>query len=274
MTRSIQVCLLSTVACALQVSCASHAARAPSGAPPDSVVVPTTAMTLGFALSPLRSPLTVGAFRITKSPVTVGQYRACVAAGACSVPSLLNNACKGARAVDGPTYSTEKSADSLPLTCATAVQAGAYCEWVGGRLPRLAEWTLAARGVDVHRYAWGDQDPDCTLAPRLSYFTSVRDRCCGSSCASGLVAGAHGHPQGRSPFGLEDVLLTRGELLGPDLDASGRGCLPTGQGCVVSGIEANAIDAIADIPEQSNINPISMMGAIYSFRCAWEGNGT
>ena len=108
----------------------------------------------------------------------------------------------------------------------------------------------------------------------ISAATTGRTPNCGSSCASGLVAGAHGHPQGRSPFGLEDVLLTRGELLGPDLDASGRGCLPTGQGCVVSGIEANAIDAIADIPEQSNINPISMMGAIYSFRCAWEGNGT
>lgn len=83
--------------------------------------------------------VTVGTFEMARTEVTVGQYRKCVAAGACSEPGDGNNCTWGMA-----------GSDDMPVNCVTWKQAAGYARWAGGRLPRESEWEFAARdGVCV-----------------------------------------------------------------------------------------------------------------------------
>lgn len=42
-----------------------------------------------------------------------------------------------------------------PVTSLSAADAGAYCMWIGARLPTQAEWEVAARAGSAERYPWG-----------------------------------------------------------------------------------------------------------------------
>jgi formylglycine-generating enzyme len=85
----------------------------------------------------------VSRFGIGRREVTTAEYRACVAAGGCSLDPLVGGDERYIR-------------DEWPLVNVTWWEAAEYCKWRGGRLPTEAEWERAARGDDTRAWPWGD----------------------------------------------------------------------------------------------------------------------
>src|SRR5258708_2842606 len=80
-----------------------------------SVPVSGGKFAIGFANGTLRSSRDVAKFSILRHPVTVGQFRACVAAGACRAPR--ENACLTSipGEINHPNYAT--GVERAPVTC-------------------------------------------------------------------------------------------------------------------------------------------------------------
>lgn len=55
----------------------------------------------------------------------------------------------------GPDGKTAAELPEHPVTQISAADAAAYCKWLGGRLPSLAEWEVAARAGSTARHPWG-----------------------------------------------------------------------------------------------------------------------
>jgi hypothetical protein len=257
----------------LLVACGRPAARA--GAPPDAIPPQTTiapsVMTAGFAMGVLRQSVQLDGFRVTTHPVTVGNYWRCVDAAVCSAPSLTDGQCRlSAAGVDGATFAGDPDLADLPVTCVAPAQAREYCAWVGGRLPNVNEWLLSARGPDVRRYAWGDTPPSCDQVQRISYFESVPNACCGARCGTTDAAHVGRHPAGESPTGVQDILLTRAELVTADQGHFSIGCTDPETACTVLGTAAGAIDAVGTAPSDDQEVPRPPSSA-YGFRCVWSG---
>lgn len=248
-------------ACVLVLGCNQHAhtaAAGPSGPPPESVAVAASDVTVGFASGVSRAQARVTPYRITRHPITVGDYRACVAAGACDPP---RGACDGAGGVlDRATYDDADATD-VPVTCVAPAQAVRYCAFVGGRLPSVSEWLLAARGGTVQRYAWGDDAPSCARHPAAGGILADARSCCGddAKCAANDLARVGAHAAGASPLAVEDVLLAHGEFADSDVTAPLSSC--GGGTCVVAG-RRGAIEGLV---------PAAAVTAPVTFRCAFSG---
>jgi formylglycine-generating enzyme required for sulfatase activity len=131
----------------------------------------------------------VPAFWMDRTEVTVGAYRACVERGACARPARVSASC---------TYDLGDPA--LPVSCVPWTSAQGYCGASAKRLPREAEWELAARGVNGFKYPWGGGSPaGCGSAVTLASDASQR------SCGGKHPARVGAHPGNASPFGLYDM---------------------------------------------------------------------
>jgi formylglycine-generating enzyme required for sulfatase activity len=125
-------------------------------------------------------------FWIDKYEVTNAQYRACVEAGACTLPGNTQD-------YEDPAYSDH------PVVYVDWDQANDYAEWAGCSLPTEAQWEYAARGPDALVYPWGDE------------FDGTRLNFCDANCSYGWADPAYDDgyaqtaPVGSKPGGVSWV---------------------------------------------------------------------
>jgi eukaryotic-like serine/threonine-protein kinase len=119
---------------------------------------------------------------IDRTEVTNGQYRTCVAAGAC-VELADRSSFTRQSYYDNPAFL------NYPVVNVDWNMASAYCEWAGARLPSEAEWEYSARGPESRIFPWGDA------------FDKTKVNYCDARCA-GLADSSHddGYPD-TSPVG-------------------------------------------------------------------------
>ena len=103
----------------------------------------------------------------------------------------------------GPRSMLEARQDH-PVVQVSWVDAQAYCQWRGLRLPTDTEWEYAARGSDARRYPWGNAPPRADGWHRANYGSDV---CCAPDAQDGygLTAPVGQYPRGASPFGVLDM---------------------------------------------------------------------
>jgi cysteine-rich repeat protein len=107
-------------------------------------------------------------FQISKSEITVAQYRACVDAGACSLPEV------------SATCNWGKSGRDLhPINCVSWYQAKAFATWLGGSLPTENQWLYAATSKGKNNtYPWGNASVNCSYSNHVRYCNGSTQNVC------------------------------------------------------------------------------------------------
>jgi formylglycine-generating enzyme required for sulfatase activity len=75
-----------------------------------------------------------------------------------------------------------------PVVYINLDDASAYAHWAGKRLPTEMEWQYAAQGTDLRKYPWGNKMDSSKCNYNLNHPATVQS-----------------HPEGASPYGVEDM---------------------------------------------------------------------
>jgi sulfatase-modifying factor enzyme 1 len=232
----------------------------------------------GFARGPLRQQRTLSSYDIMRYPVTWADFNACVQAKACTPAD--GAACTSAAY---GSYSRASAADpqvaQQPALCLGESQAEAFCHWIGGRLPKMDEWLLAARGQSPTEFPWGDTTPTCAQYPVAppqglvaAALPAMGPPACVTGGASDPALAVRQHPGGASAAGVEDLLLAPGELLASDVRAMFNACAHEDGHCVVFGLQAAAIDGVEPVYEglTADGGRPRLATHAYALRCAFD----
>ncbi len=139
--------------------------------------------------------VTIAGFEMSRSEITVAQYRTCVAASACEIPS------SDIQYVPYCNWNSEDR-DEHPMNCVSWEKIRAFAVWVGGRLPSEAEWEYAARSEGLDRvYPWGDEEVSCERAVLNDAISGMP----GSGCGENRTWPVCSKPAGNSAQGLCDM---------------------------------------------------------------------
>jgi formylglycine-generating enzyme required for sulfatase activity len=123
--------------------------------------------------------VTLPAYFIDRHEVTNADYQRFVRAANARPPkSWINGAIPAGR-------------EQYPVTHVNWYDAQQYCRWAGKRLPTEAEWEKAARGPDGREYPWGNA------------FDGKKANT--GESGVGDLAPVGSFPQGKSPYGVEDM---------------------------------------------------------------------
>jgi len=147
--------------------------------------------------------VTTGAYAVDRTEVTVTAYKACVAAGSCSVPSGTSDPKRNYDYADRQDH---------PVNYVTWTQANQYCAWRGARLCTREEWEKAARGgcetvtgdcrTRMRKYPWDRGDGSASLYPNCDRAAYRYNNVPALYCESTLIeAAADSRPLGASPYG-------------------------------------------------------------------------
>ena len=135
-----------------------------------------------------RRRMDLAAFHIDRHPVTNAQFKRFIDDSGYA-PRDAHNFLR--HWVDG---APRAGWDRKPVIWVSLEDARAYAAWAGKRLPREWEWQLAAQGRDGRRYPWGNDWHD-SFVPRINRGRRLQP-----------PADVDAHPQGASPFGVEDLV--------------------------------------------------------------------
>ncbi|MDI7270020.1 MAG: formylglycine-generating enzyme family protein, partial [Myxococcota bacterium] len=160
--------------------------------------------------------VTLSAFCIDVTEVTNAAYSRCVAAGACEPPDPVT-------AIRRDWYYGNPEFDEYPVVNVSWLDANAYCQWLGKRLPTQAQWEKAGRGgcdvapppscgpEDLARvFPWGDSPPTCDQAESWTWDTA---NCLDSIYDRGVTRPVGTLPGGASPYGVLDLADNVEELV-------------------------------------------------------------
>jgi formylglycine-generating enzyme required for sulfatase activity len=130
-----------------------------------------------------------------KTETTVAQWRACAAAGACSIVSR-GEECDWER----------HDRENHPVNCVDEHDAAAFCAWVGGRLPTEQEWYAEASNGGTRRFPWGG-DPKLAADDKLFDCAHAvwGDKPSPRGCGKGSSWPVCSKPAGNSVSGLCDM---------------------------------------------------------------------